>query len=140
MDTSSSRSDFKKTRIVLTSKIPEALCKTEIRTKNLRTLKKGKYERKFSVVKGTVNGPRASPLSVRASSVCSSSQSSSQNAIAFSQQQMIDTERLAMKLLTELQSMKEMFVDTLTCSASRSYNTDKVNGRLRILSLRDMFT
>uniref|UniRef100_A0A803N1J1 Uncharacterized protein n=2 Tax=Chenopodium quinoa TaxID=63459 RepID=A0A803N1J1_CHEQI len=119
---SSSQSSLKKARIIITSKRLEALRTTEIRANSRQILKKGKYERKNSLIKGTVNGPRASS-SVPASSVCSS-QSCSKNAIAFSQQQMIDTERLASKLLSDLHSMKEMVVDTLTCSTSR-HNTDK---------------
>ncbi|XP_021740073.1 uncharacterized protein LOC110706461 [Chenopodium quinoa] len=114
---SSSQSSFKKAQIIITSKRLEALRTTEIRANSRQILKKGKFERKNYLMKGTVNGPRASS-SVPAASVCSS-QSCSKNAIAFSQQQMIDTERLALKLLSDLHSMKEMVVDTLTCSTSR---------------------
>lgn len=133
MDTSS-RSNLEKTRIMFTSKRLEALRTAENRSSSWKTLKKGRYERKLSVINGTVNGLHASPLLVHAPSTCSTSQSCSQNAIAFSKQQMVDSERLAIKLLSELQSMKEMVVDTLhsdprTCTTSR-YNADKVNGQV----------
>ncbi|KMT19352.1 hypothetical protein BVRB_1g013540 [Beta vulgaris subsp. vulgaris] len=125
----SSRSNLEKTRIMFTSKRLEALRTAENRSSSWKTLKKGRYERKLSVINGTVNGLHASPLLVHAPSTCSTSQSCSQNAIAFSKQQMVDSERLAIKLLSELQSMKEMVVDTLhsdprTCTTSR-YNADK---------------
>lgn len=130
-----SRPSVKRTRIIFTSKRTEALCATEIKANNRQTMKKGKYERNLSFVKGNGKGPHGSP-SVHAGSGCNSSLSCSQNAIAFSQQQMIDTERLATKLLTELHLMKEIVVDTLysesrTCTTS-SNNTDKVNGLIYV--------
>lgn len=134
VDTSSP--SVKRARITITSKGTEALCTTEIKANGRHRVKKGKKERNLSSAKSS--GLRGSP-SVHPASVCNSSLSCSQNAIAFSQQQMIDTERLATKLLKELHSMKEIVVDTLhsesrTCTTSRN-NTDKVNGLIYVYPL-----
>ncbi|KAL2894611.1 E3 SUMO-protein ligase RanBP2 [Bienertia sinuspersici] len=120
VDSSSSRTNPKKARIILTSKRMEALHTTEIRAST--------KQKNHSFVKGTGRGVHGSP-SLHAGNKCNSSLSCSQNAIAFSQQQMLDIERLATKLLAELHSMKEIVVDSLhpesrTCTTLKS-STDK---------------
>ena len=93
-------------------------------------MRREKDERKGLHCKGIAKSPHASHNAQNAASRCSSIQSCSQNAILFSQQQMNDIERLAQRLMTEMLSMKDIFVDALQgesrAGAKLRYNTDQV--------------
>ncbi|KAL8141192.1 hypothetical protein V2J09_007213 [Rumex salicifolius] len=76
-----------------------------------KKIKRGKEDKKRVRAKGV--NKVAPPAWYRISSACGCIQSCSQNVIDFSQQQMTDTERLAINLTKELRSMKELMIEML---------------------------
>ncbi|KAK3030545.1 hypothetical protein RJ639_039575, partial [Escallonia herrerae] len=91
---------------------PGEVIRAEVTTTPKQILKKPKNEKKGSPPrkncppKGCFEGPSLSRSLPRLSTGCKSIQGCSESAIAFSQRQMHDIESLAMKLMTELNSMK----------------------------------
>ncbi|PIN06979.1 hypothetical protein CDL12_20467 [Handroanthus impetiginosus] len=76
--------------------------------------------RKSPIVKVNVEGPRFSRSLPNPGTGCMSIQSCSESAIAFSQRQMQDMESLAMKLMNELKSMKDIVEQKLLFEAYRN--------------------
>ena len=71
-------------------------------------MRKAKQDKKGSPPKGILKVTRPSCSASRVSTECTTAQCCSQSAIAFTQRQMRDIESLAMKLTTELKSMKDI--------------------------------
>ncbi|OVA04529.1 hypothetical protein BVC80_1715g47 [Macleaya cordata] len=81
-----------------------------------RVLKKRKIVKNGSsqlVPKGILKAPNVSFLIPRDGTECASIHTCAQKAVAFSQRQMHDIEGLAMKLMRQLKSMKEIVEETL---------------------------
>ncbi|KAL2455011.1 uncharacterized protein Fot_55087 [Forsythia ovata] len=87
---------------------------------NSRQIFKKSHNGKSSLHKGNLEGPRFSRAPPNLSTACTSIKSCSESAIAFSQQQMHDTESLAVKLLNELKSMKDIVEEKLLFEAYRN--------------------
>lgn len=91
-----------------------------------KILKKPKHKKtssppkKGSPPKGCPEGPHLSRSLPHLSTGCTSIENCSESAIAFSQRQMHDIESLAMKLITELKSMKDIVEEKLLYEAYRS--------------------
>ncbi|CAI9763710.1 unnamed protein product [Fraxinus pennsylvanica] len=79
----------------------------------------GQIFKKSQKYKGNLEGPRFSRAPPNLSTACTSTTSCSESAIAFSQQQMHDTESLAVKLLNELKCMKDFVEEKLLFEAYR---------------------
>lgn len=79
-----------------------------------------KIEKRNSPPKGNLEGPRLSRSLPQFSTGCTSIKRCSESAIAFSQRQMHDIESLALKLLNELKSMKDMVEEKLLFEAYRT--------------------
>lgn len=75
--------------------------------------------KKSQKYKGNLEDSRFSHAPPNLSTACTSTKSCSASAIAFSQQQMHDTESLAVKLLNELKSMKDIVEEKLLFEAYR---------------------
>ncbi|GAB2291303.1 hypothetical protein Dimus_025561 [Dionaea muscipula] len=96
-----------------------------------RRVKNGK---KFPHSKCIMKSPQRSQVFPRFSSGCSSIQDCCKRAMAFSQQQLHDTERLATTLTNELHAMKEVLVQTfqseprtftvMRCKTNEVYRTE----------------
>ncbi|XP_055835007.1 uncharacterized protein LOC129903468 isoform X2 [Solanum dulcamara] len=80
---------------------------------------KGNLGKRSSPLKGNLEGPRLS-RSLPQFSTGTSIKRCSESAIAFSQRQMHDIESLALKLMNELKSMKDMVEDKLLFEAYRT--------------------
>lgn len=80
---------------------------------------KGNLGKRSSPLKGNLEGPRLS-RSLPQLSTGTSIKRCSESAIAFSQRQMHDIESLALKLMNELKSMKDMVEDKLLFEAYRT--------------------
>ncbi|KAG8377760.1 hypothetical protein BUALT_Bualt08G0066500 [Buddleja alternifolia] len=76
--------------------------------------------KKSQIAKGNLEGPRFSRTLPNLSSGCASIQGCSESAIAFSQRQMHDMESLAVKLMNELKSMKDIVEQKLLFEAYRN--------------------
>ncbi|PON60302.1 hypothetical protein TorRG33x02_285240 [Trema orientale] len=91
---------------------------------------KTKDEKRLDQPEGGDKDPHLSQAAPRFSTGCTSIETCSQNAIAFSQRQMQDIECLATKLTNELKTMKEIAEDRLfseTCPAtSLQYKANEV--------------
>ncbi|KAL3514625.1 hypothetical protein ACH5RR_027342 [Cinchona calisaya] len=104
------------------SKIPKgpvAVSRTKFILSPSQIQRKAKYER-TSPPKGNLEGPCLSRSLPRVTTGCTSVQDCSESAIAFSQRQMHDIESLAMKLMSELKSMKDIVEDKLLFEAYRN--------------------
>ncbi|CAK9177554.1 unnamed protein product [Ilex paraguariensis] len=88
--------------------------------KKLKNNRKGSPPKKGSPLKGSLEGPRLSRSLPRLSTSCTSIQDCSESSIAFSQRQMYDMEALAMKLMKELNSMKDIVEEKLLYEGYRS--------------------
>lgn len=75
---------------------------------------------KTSPPKGNLEGPRVSRSLPTVNTGCTSVQGCSESAIAFSRRQMQDIESLAMKLMSELTSMKDIVEEKLLFEAYRN--------------------
>ncbi|GFP92679.1 hypothetical protein PHJA_001412100 [Phtheirospermum japonicum] len=75
---------------------------------------------KSQISKGNLEGPRFSRTLPNLSTECASIQSCSESAVAFSKQQMHDMESLAVKLMNELKSMKDIVEQKLLFEAYRN--------------------
>ncbi|KAL9225642.1 hypothetical protein vseg_001541 [Gypsophila vaccaria] len=115
---STSSPGVKRARTTFSSESPETCKAVDVQAKGRNRLRKAKY------------GTRASQKPQNVGSVCSSVQMCSQNAVAFSKQQIHDIERIATKLMTGLHSMKSIVVDALQHESRTGtkfrYNTDQV--------------
>nr|XP_043637443.1 uncharacterized protein LOC122608406 [Erigeron canadensis] len=87
--------------------------------KRLRSNKKGSPPKSLPP-KNCLDGPRQCRSLPRFSTGCTSIEGCSESAIAFSQRQMRDIETLASKLMSELNSMKNIVQDKLLYEAYRS--------------------
>ncbi|GMH04153.1 hypothetical protein Nepgr_005992 [Nepenthes gracilis] len=117
-------SDLESDDVFVTSRRSSCINIADITGDSGKTIRKVKDESKC-----ISKGPQPSHVLPCLSSGCSSNQSCSQSAIAFSQQQMHDIERLAMKLTKELRSMREIVAETLPSEARMAttrYNTNDV--------------
>ncbi|XP_016446257.2 uncharacterized protein LOC107771414 [Nicotiana tabacum] len=81
---------------------------------------KGNLLKQSSPPKGNLEGPRLSRSLPQLNTGCTSITRCSESAIAFSQRQMHDMESLALKLMTELKSMKDMVEEKLLFEAYRT--------------------
>ncbi|KAK4429176.1 hypothetical protein Salat_1217800 [Sesamum alatum] len=90
--------------------------------------------KKSHVAKGNLEGPRFSRTLPNLSTGCTSIQGCSESAIAFSQRQMHDMESLAVKLIDELKSMKDIVEQKLLFEAYRNVslknNADEVKSAI----------
>ncbi|XP_031109981.1 uncharacterized protein LOC116014119 isoform X1 [Ipomoea triloba] len=93
---------------------PKVIIKRKDIAKRLKIIQKG------SPNKGNSDTPQFSRSLPHLSTGCTSIDSCSESAIAFSQRQMHDFESLAMKLMDELKSMKEMVEEKLLFEAYRN--------------------
>nr|GMD93739.1 Titin like [Ipomoea batatas] len=93
---------------------PKVIIKRKDIAKRLKIIQKG------SPNKGNSDTPQFSRSLPQLSTGCTSIDSCSESAIAFSQRQMHDFESLAMKLMDELKSMKEMVEEKLLFEAYRN--------------------
>ncbi|KAK2988735.1 hypothetical protein RJ640_021000 [Escallonia rubra] len=106
--------------------VPGQVIQTEVTispkqiVKKLKNEKKGSPPRKNCPPKGCFEGPRLSRSLPRLSTGCNSIQGCSESAIAFSQRQMHDIESLAMKLMTELNSMKAIVEEKMLYEGYRN--------------------
>ncbi|KAL3640837.1 hypothetical protein CASFOL_015805 [Castilleja foliolosa] len=75
---------------------------------------------KSQIPKGNLESPRYSRTMPNLSTECASIQSCSESAVAFSKQQMHDMESLAVKLMNELKSMKDIVEQKLLFEAYRN--------------------
>ncbi|KAK6115364.1 hypothetical protein DH2020_007633 [Rehmannia glutinosa] len=82
--------------------------------------------RKSHISKGNLEGPRFSRTLPKLSTECTSIQDCSESAIAFSKQQMYDMESLAVKLMNELKSMKDIVEQKLIFEAYRNISLKNV--------------
>lgn len=107
---------------------PEQSSKNDATVIPKQTIKR-RRNMKSSHPKGILKVPQF-PRGLHLSNTCTTTQSYSQNAIAFSQRQMHDIECLATKLTRELKSMKDIVEETMyseVCLAtSLSHSSDKV--------------
>lgn len=76
--------------------------------------------RKSQISKANLEGLRFSRTLPNLSTECTSTQSCSERAILFSKQQMYDMESLALKLMNELKSMKDIVEQKLLFQAYRN--------------------
>lgn len=81
---------------------------------------KGNLEKRSCPPKGNLEGPRLSRSLPQLSTGCTSIKRCSESAIAFSQRQMHDIESLALKLMNEMKSMKDMVEEKLLFEAYRT--------------------
>ncbi|CAN4093838.1 unnamed protein product [Withania somnifera] len=81
---------------------------------------KGNLEKRSFPPKGNLEGPRLSRSLPQLSTGCTSIRRCSESAIAFSQRQMHDIESLALKLMNEVKSMKDMVEEKLLFEAYRT--------------------
>ncbi|KAK9756461.1 hypothetical protein RND81_01G099300 [Saponaria officinalis] len=120
----------KRARTIFGSESPETMNAVDLRTKGRKRMRTRNYEGRVPHSIGSVNGSRASQKLQNVGNVSSSVQMCSQNAIAFSKQQIHDIERVATKLMTGLHSMKSIVVDALQHESRTGtkfrYNTDQV--------------
>ncbi|KAL1539558.1 hypothetical protein AAHA92_24024 [Salvia divinorum] len=72
------------------------------------------------IAKGNLEGPRFSRTLPNLSTGCTSVQDCSESAVAFSQRQMHDMESVALKLMNELKSMKDIVEQKLLFEAYRN--------------------
>ncbi|XP_011083702.1 uncharacterized protein LOC105166158 [Sesamum indicum] len=90
--------------------------------------------KKSHIAKGNLEGPRFSRTLPNLSTGCTSIQGCSESAIAFSQRQMHDMESLAVKLIDELKSMKDIVEQKLLFEAYRNVslknNADEVKSAI----------
>ncbi|KAL7207748.1 hypothetical protein ACSBR1_029657 [Camellia fascicularis] len=97
--------------------------------------KKLKNDRKGSPPNGIRKGPHLSRSPPHVSTRATSIQNCSESAIAFSERQMHGIERLAMKLMQELKSMKDIVEGNLHSEASPStllkYDVDQVKTAIK---------
>ncbi|KAM3304717.1 putative protein isoform X1 [Capsicum chacoense] len=84
------------------------------------SLPKGNLEKRCSPPKGNLEGPRLSRSLPHLSTGCTSIKRCSESAIAFSQRQMHDIESIALKLMNEMKSMKDMVEEKLLFEAYRT--------------------
>lgn len=106
------------------SKIAESIGEPVVRSQrkvfiNPRQILKKSQNCKASLPKGNLEGPRFSRTLPNFSTGCST-KGCSESAIAFSQRQMHDIESLAMKLMNELKSMKDIVEEKLLFEAYRN--------------------
>ncbi|CAN4122820.1 unnamed protein product [Withania somnifera] len=81
---------------------------------------KGNLEKRSCPPKGNLEGPRLLRSLPQLTTGCTSIERCSESAIAFSQRQMHDTESLALKLMNEVKSMKDMVEEKLLFEAYRT--------------------
>ncbi|KAL0360694.1 UNVERIFIED_CONTAM: hypothetical protein Sradi_3753900 [Sesamum radiatum] len=90
--------------------------------------------KKSHVAKGNLEGPRFSRTLPNLSTGCTSIEGCSESAIAFSQRQIHDMESLAVKLIDELKSMKDIVEQKLLFEAYRNVslknNADEVKSAI----------
>ncbi|XP_022875427.1 uncharacterized protein LOC111393891 [Olea europaea var. sylvestris] len=114
----SGRSDIEHSKI--TERIGEPVVRSQRKVFiNPRQILKKSQNCKASLPKGNLEGPRFSRTLPNFSTGCST-KGCSESAIAFSQRQMHDIESLAMKLMTELKSMKDIVEEKLLFEAYRN--------------------
>ncbi|GAB2250429.1 hypothetical protein Droror1_Dr00016679 [Drosera rotundifolia] len=104
---------------------PSTECANTAKITN-NSVKTKKVGNKFSGCRESVRTTKTDQESPRFSSGCNSIQSCSRSAVTFSQQQMHDFGRLASKLTTKLQSMKDILVDVLQQEA-KTFATARYN-------------
>lgn len=76
--------------------------------------------KRSQIAKSNLEGPRFSRTLPNLSTGCTSVQGCSENAVAFSQRQMHDMESIALKLMNELKSMKDIVEQKLLFEAYRN--------------------
>ncbi|XP_057975146.1 uncharacterized protein LOC131162554 isoform X2 [Malania oleifera] len=86
---------------------------SEVTDNHEQNIRKPKVDKKGSHSKGILKVSQHSGVLPSLSTGCTSIQSCSENAIAFSHRQMHDIETLALKLMKELKSMKGILEETL---------------------------
>lgn len=110
---------------------PNQIREDEFCIKPRQTIRKQRSSKRGFPPKAVHKASYLSYAVPRFSTGCTSIQSCTQSAIEFSQQQMKDFECLAMKLTTELQSMKDILEERLlpeACPASSlKYKADRVS-------------
>lgn len=127
--TSSAEPDFVGDEVDIGPGGPEQSSRNEVTVISKQSIRRRKNDMKGSHPKGILKVPQLSRGLPHLSNTCTSSQSYSQSAIAFSQRQMHDIECLAAKLTRELKSMKDIVEETMhseVCPSSSRYGTDEV--------------
>lgn len=79
-----------------------------------------RISKRSQIAKGNLEGPRFSRALPNLSTGCTSVQGCSESAVAFSQRQMQDMESVALKLMNELKSMKDIVEQKLLFEAYRN--------------------
>ena len=127
--TSVAGSDIEEDEVGIGPGEPERSSENEVTVIPKQSIRRRK-NLKSSYPKGILKFPQLSHGLPHLSNTCTSTQSYSQSAIAFSQRQMHDIESLATKLTRELKSMKDIVEETMNsevCLAtSLRYSTDQV--------------
>ncbi|KAF4347277.1 hypothetical protein F8388_015068 [Cannabis sativa] len=93
---------------------------------------KPKNEKRLTQTEGDHKGPHRSNVFPRFSTGCTSIETCSQNAIAFSQRQMQDMECLATKLTNELKTLKDIVEDKLLPEAGPATSFKSKPSELRM--------
>lgn len=127
IQTSSFGSDINNASVAEISMASGSLAQTNGLIGHTSMSKKLKHERKqASSPKRHLEGPCLSRSLPNIDTGCASPQGCSESAIAFSQRQMQDINSLAMKLMTELRSVKDILENKLLLQAYRRTTTSDV--------------